>query len=72
MQMLENGALKDLVKCGKASVLLQLQAHQPEDARDKPEVVLARAGFIAREIAQMLGKTEAAITKSLQRNGKAA
>jgi hypothetical protein len=61
-----------LVKCAKASVLVQLQAHVAEDEREKPEILLARAGFVAREIAEMLGKSQAAVAKAVQRGGRAA
>ncbi len=62
----------ELLKCTKALLLLQLQgAARPED-RLKPEIVLARAGFSAREIAALVGKNPAAVVKSIQRAGKAA
>jgi hypothetical protein len=72
MQRNDGETLKELVKCGKAALVLQIQAQQPEAERAKPEVVLARAGFIAREIGQLLGKSEAAVAKTLQRSGKVA
>jgi len=69
---MDENTLKGLEKSTKALLLVQLQAQaQPKD-REKPEVLLARAGFNAREIAQLLGKNPAAVHKSIQRAGKAA
>ena len=64
--------LKELLKATKAVVLVQLQALAEPNEREKPEVVLARAGFVAREIAEMLNKNQHAVAKTLQRAGKAA
>jgi DNA-directed RNA polymerase specialized sigma24 family protein len=63
--------LDELLKATKALLLAQLQAQLPADEWEKPEVVLARAGFVAREIAELLGKSHAAVTKAIQR-GRAA
>jgi len=65
-------ALKELVTATKAMVLLQLQAMAAPEDREKPELVLARAGFGAREIAALLNKNQHAVAKALQRAGKAA
>jgi len=69
---MEENTLTDLARSTKALLLVQLQAQAPPDEREKPEVLLARAGFAAREIGQMLGKNPAAVAKSIQRAGKAA
>jgi DNA-directed RNA polymerase specialized sigma24 family protein len=62
----------EIVKATKALLLLQLQAQAKPDDQEKPEVLLVRAGFNAREIADLLGKRDAAVRKSIQRAGKAA
>ena len=69
---MEHDTLKDLARSTKALLLMQLQAQVGPEQREKPEVLLARAGFAAREIAQLLGKNPAAVAKSIQRAGKAA
>ena len=56
----------------KALVALQLETLSDRSERTKPEVVLARAGMPAREIAAILGKNAAAVAKALQRSGKGA
>jgi DNA-directed RNA polymerase specialized sigma24 family protein len=62
----------ELVKYAKALVLLQLQALGRPDEPAKPEIVLNRAGFSAREIAELLGKNAGAVAKTIQRAGKGA
>jgi hypothetical protein len=62
----------ELVKYSKALLLLQLQRLTKTDDPVKPEVLLARAGLNAREIADLLGKNSAAVAKSIQRAGKSA
>ena len=69
---MDENTLKDLVKATKAAVLVQLQALAKPEEREKPEVVLARAGFAAREIAELLNKKQDAVAKTLQRAGRAA
>ncbi len=53
----------------KALVVFQAEAlrHIPE--AEKPEILLRRAGFKTKEIAQMLGKQYMAIAKALSRAG---
>jgi hypothetical protein len=68
---MDDSALKELVKATKAVVLMQLQTLSEPSKREKPELVLARAGFGAKEIAEMLNKKQHAVAKALQR-GKAA
>jgi hypothetical protein len=69
---MDNETLTELAKSTKALLLVQLQAQIDPADREKPELVLARAGFAAREIARLLGKKQAAVAKSIQRAGKAA
>lgn len=69
---MDEAILKDLAKATKALLLVQLQAQADPREREKPEILLARAGFGAREIAQLLKKGEAAVAKAIQRAGKAA
>ena len=67
---LDDSTLKGLARSTKALLLLQLQAHLKREQQEKPEITLSRAGFSSREIAELLGKTPAAIAKSIQRDGK--
>jgi len=69
---MDEKTLKELVKATKAVFLVQLQALEERDDRDKPEAVLARAGYGAVEIAKLLNKGQAAVAKAIQRSGKAA
>jgi DNA-directed RNA polymerase specialized sigma24 family protein len=68
---MDQKTLDELVRNTRALVLLQLQTLTPVEERLKPEVILARSGFGAREAADMLGKSQAAVAKAMQR-GKAA
>jgi predicted transcriptional regulator len=68
----EDNSVKDLAKSMKALLLVQLQAQIAPDDREKPEVLLSRAGFAVREIAELLQKSQAAVAKSIQRSGKEA
>jgi DNA-directed RNA polymerase specialized sigma24 family protein len=61
----------ELVKLTKAVLLAQLQTLERPEKRERLEVVLARAGLTAREIAALLKKGEHAVSKAIQR-GKAA
>ena len=62
--------MEELAKYLRASVLLQIQATLDPAAVAKPEVVLARAGFSHKEIAELLDKNMAAVAKAISR-GKA-
>ena len=62
----------ELVKYTKALLLLLLQGANKADDPAKPEILLARAGLNAREIAELLGKNSGAVAKAIQRAGKAA
>jgi hypothetical protein len=66
----EDNILKELARSMKALLLVQLQAQLAPDDREKPEVLLSRAGFAAREIAELLRKSPAAVAKSIQRSGR--
>ena len=68
---MDETTVKELLKATKAVVLMQLQALSEPGKRDKPELVLARAGFGAKEIAKMLNKKQHAVAKAIQR-GRAA
>ncbi len=63
---------KELLKMTKAVLLAELQALEKQEKREKTEVVLARAGLSAKEIAALLNKGEHAVAKAIQRAGKAA
>jgi hypothetical protein len=67
---MEDNSVKDLAKSMRALLLVQLQAQIEPDDREKPEVLLSRAGFPAREIAELLRKSPAAVAKSIQRSGR--
>jgi DNA-directed RNA polymerase specialized sigma24 family protein len=64
--------LKELLKMNRALLLVQLGAASKPEEAEKPEVLLARAGFTATEAAQLLGKPLAGVRKAIQRGGKAA
>jgi DNA-directed RNA polymerase specialized sigma24 family protein len=63
--------MEELVKYMRAMVVLQLQALPNDEASQKPELLLSRAGFTAREIADILGKNQAAVAKAIERAKKA-
>jgi hypothetical protein len=69
---MDENAAKQLVTLTKAVLLVQLQTLENPDKREKPEVVLARAGLPAKEIAALLNKGEHAVAKAIQRAGRAA
>jgi DNA-directed RNA polymerase specialized sigma24 family protein len=60
--------MEELVKYLRASVLLQIQATLDPDEVAKPEVILARAGFSHKEIAELLDKNAAAVAKAISRD----
>ncbi len=51
----------------RALLLMQVNKLVSEDTNFKPEILLSQAGFVAPEIAQLLGKKEDAVRKSIQR-----
>ncbi len=61
----------EFLKYIKALLLLEVQRLNTEEEPIKPEVLLARAGLNAREIAELLGKNSTAVAKAIQRAAKA-
>ena len=59
--------MDELVKYMKALVSLQARQLSGEGTSLKVEVVLANAGLSYKEIAEMLGKKETAISKAVSR-----
>jgi DNA-directed RNA polymerase specialized sigma24 family protein len=62
--------MDELVKYTRALLVLQVQTLNKTEDQAKPEILLARAGLPASEIAKLLGKNPAAVTKAIQRAGK--
>ena len=60
----------ELVKYLKASLLLQISAlnSDKDDEGQKMEVLLHRAGFAHKEIAELLGKSYPAVQKAIERS----
>jgi hypothetical protein len=58
--------MDDVAKYLKALVFLQVN-QQTGGGVGKPEILLYRAGFKPKEIAEMLGKKEAAVAKAISR-----
>lgn len=63
--------MEELVKYMRALVYLQLQSAAGTSTFGKPELLLSRAGFSHKEIADILGKTPGAIAKAVGRAKKA-
>lgn len=60
--------MEEVVKYLKVLVALEVQRTYGEDEeRAKPEVVLKRAGLPVGEIASLLGKSVAAVQKTIER-----
>ncbi len=59
--------MDELVRYLKALVFLQAQSFMDNENPVKPEILLRRAGLSPVEIAGVLGKTEAAVAKAIQR-----
>jgi hypothetical protein len=59
--------MEEMVKYLRALTFLQLQTTTGGTAYAKPEWLLDRAGFSHKEIADMLGKTHHAVSKSISR-----
>jgi len=59
----------DLLKYLKALLVLEIQRLNAVEEPAKPEILLARAGLNAREIAELLGKNSTAVAKAIQRAG---
>ena len=64
--------MDELVRYTKALVFLQLQQVTGGNVFGKPELLLARAGFPHKEIAELLGKSPAAVAKAISRGRAAA
>ena len=59
--------MEELVKYMRALTFLQLQSVTGSNNIGKPEVLLSKAGFTHREIADLLGKNTAAVAKAISR-----
>ena len=59
--------MEEMVKYLRALTFLQLQSITGGAAYQKPELLLERAGFSHKEIADILGKSANAVTKTLLR-----
>jgi DNA-directed RNA polymerase specialized sigma24 family protein len=59
--------MEELLMYTKALVYLHAQSLLEVEEKTKPEVVLARAGLKYSEIARILGKTEGAVAKAVNR-----
>ena len=68
--IMEDGNLSTLVMYTKALVAIQIQAMSKNEDPVKPEILMARAGLPAKEIADLLGKSPDAVKKAIQRAGK--
>ncbi|MGA2635759.1 MAG: hypothetical protein ABSF16_16105 [Terracidiphilus sp.] len=67
---MDEGNISDLVMYTKALVAIQIQAICKDEDPVKPEILMARAGLPAKEIAEFLGKNTDAVKKAIQRAGK--
>jgi len=59
----------EMLRYLKALVVLQTETLRLVSDSEKPEVLLRRAGFRTKEIADMLGKRYMAVAKALSRAG---
>jgi hypothetical protein len=64
--------MDEMIRYLKALVFLQLQTVTGGSAYRKPELLLERAGFTHKEIADILGKTHTAVAKTVSRAKAAA
>ncbi len=64
--------MEEMLKYLKALTLFQLQNSNGDDAPAplKTEILLSRAGFKNKEIAELLGKTENAVALTIHRAKK--
>lgn len=67
---MDEGNISDLVRYTKALIGIQIQAMSKNEDPVKPEILMARAGLPAKEIADLLGKSPDAVKKTIQRAGK--
>lgn len=59
--------MDELLRYMRALVFLQLQSLTGQDTFGRPELLLSKAGFPQKEIADLLGKTPAAVAKTISR-----
>lgn len=59
--------MDELLRYMRALVFLQLQSLTGEETFGRPELLLSKAGFPQKEIADLLGKTPAAVAKTISR-----
>ncbi len=64
--------MDEMIKYLKALTFLQLQQLSGSSAFAKPELLLHKAGFKNKEIAELLGKKEGAVAMAIQRAKQAA
>lgn len=62
--------MEEMVKYLRALVFLNLEARSGETVFAKPELLLSRAGFKVKEIAEIVGKKESAVAKAIERARK--
>ena len=62
--------MEETVKYLKALIALQAAAYETSEASEKAEVLLSRAGLSHGEIAELLGKSYAAVAKTMSRFSK--
>jgi hypothetical protein len=60
--------MDELIKYMRALVALQVRSISETQPGVKLEPILSAAGFSHREIADLLGKTQAAVAKTISRN----
>jgi predicted transcriptional regulator len=60
--------MDEVAKYLKALLVLQLEALKNSESESKPEVLLSRAGLSHKEIADLIGKTQAAVAKAISRS----
>ncbi len=59
--------MEEMAKYLKALTFLQVQAMTGKSAFESPEILLVKAGFTYKEIGEMLGKTENAVTLAIRK-----
>jgi len=59
--------MEELTRLTKALLAVNAQLLLPQEERGKPELLLNRAGLKHSEIADILGKTPAAVAKAVSR-----
>lgn len=62
--------MEEVAKYLKALLVLQIAAHEASESTAKTEVMLSRAGLSHGEIAELLGKSYAAVAQTVSRAGK--